>query len=1621
MSPKGKDSGSEIKSLLKQANKALTSKKPDPETALELCTSVLKKDKENYYGWLFSGMAFYTLAKDDNNDIGDLKNKKETPDDQLNNNYRKAIKNLERAIELNPTAVYPFKTLVQISALDPDFVSFFSYVEKYAIALSLKFKSDNNLEEEEEDNNNTNTNDYPLDSDSLNELQHLILNYIDKFDYKNNPTLHVHYLKHIIPHFTILGTIIGERISPAAKSVTELIEIYEKDEKLEIDRIINREKRTWPVGVSADKDFLRRANIKWSIYKDSKIIKENLWDTLVEFEAQEDEKNKDATESKRWNAMAKQVDYLNKLLAVAPDGSARFASIKPTEQLKKGILVIGKKKEEKAPAKPEIPKDEKTPIREKIQDLLSTLVLLRAPIKSIWDQYFDWLDPETLSDLDLQEVVTYIKLFDRGNGLAKLLYYFAYSDISPWDKAKVDKYFTTGRSKKNRKSRNNKEIKGIENNAFDPQQVFTAMIEAINFKDTSNFLLASRIYLTYCIHIQEYQIAIDFCRNVAVLMSNLKLKTGVKTTRSRRDYTFNLAIIYTYHESPKNFSKAEKLYVEILKDEPHNIKALIGMGRIKMETGYFSDAKQMFENVLSEVSKAEESVGKNIDIGDILMEYGWSCINMGEFDSGRNSLQRALELFTTPRKLKDSAKQRTVEDEENTEEEENTADEDEYHEEETNENDEKENTSFSAASLEVKATLYYRLAMSYIMQIEANPLMESEMEASSIRKAFSFLIQCLKTSNTFASAYTALGELYANQVDNSENENENEIENESIKNKSFRCFYRAFELDPGELRSSYGITEHFADKKDWEMVELICTAVIENEKARSLILKSTKSTSNDNSVNYHSPWPYRLLGIVCMERQEDDKAIEFFQSALRIAPADISSWIGLGEAYLSRGKIESSKKVFSHVIFLESGISDIKIDTTQDIALTTEILSSANWHAVYLLSNAESIMGEYSTAIDLLVGLINRNQFGNPEEKGELCVLTLLSETLIRRAAKEIINGAITRSMDTLQDAFTYFIRAFKIERKSLKLWKNFSDALVICLSVQSHIEKLPFDSIISIFEISNESIKKFDEVVKDSWVTTGMEGSHMLIKLHEDNLNVDMIHCSLVLASYEAILSLPENCTKKLRASLIYNLSVAFTLWNRGTQTEKFTKAIISLLQKAIHLEGANACYWNALGLACMNENARVAQHCFINASSMDSKSPNIWFNLGMLYVKYNDYELANQSFIRAQSLAPGISSGWEGQAIVAAETGDTNLALSLFTHSFVISNGRNPSNNMFYATEIMSKTITNASDERDLDAVQQLTSANHGILNYLKFYPGDLFALKVAVSITERLQTFDKGLQLSNKICSILEQKFEEEESDDVLLNYTIAKAQLSRIQLGHKQFEESLVTSGEVGGLLDEISERTGLTEEIQKLTLSSYTVTGLAKYFMGDFDGSLKEFQTIIEAFPESRRVVVLIAQVLYALGSDDTKEAAMEELLSNIKGQGTSLLVVLTIAAIAIVENWDEYLEAVKDDLDNLPLETRMKDTFKEVPMFLDAINTKLGIKNIRIWQRNAIMFPSETSIWKHLDDKVALNVAKGGKNVDAKTLSEAYLNVGGLREIQRGMILDPALGMKKLELLKESV
>jgi superkiller protein 3 len=74
---------------------------------------------------------------------------------------------------------------------------------------------------------------------------------------------------------------------------------------------------------------------------------------------------------------------------------------------------------------------------------------------------------------------------------------------------------------------------------------------------------------------------------------------------------------------------------------------------------------------------------------------------------------------------------------------------------------------------------------------------------------------------------------------------------------------------------------------------------------------------------------------------------------------------------------------------------------------------------------------------------------------------------------------------------------------------------------------------------------------------------------------------------------------------------------------------------------------------------------HEYVLVLIIEHKNVITWTNLGLLYFRHSDLELANEALYRAQTLDPDYTVAWLGQALVATANGHDVEARAIFEHA--------------------------------------------------------------------------------------------------------------------------------------------------------------------------------------------------------------------------------------------------------------------------------------------------------------------------------------------------------------------
>ncbi|KAF3763770.1 TPR-like protein [Cryphonectria parasitica EP155] len=744
--------------------------------------------------------------------------------------------------------------------------------------------------------------------------------------------------------------------------------------------------------------------------------------------------------------------------------------------------------------------------------------------------------------------------------------------------------------------------------------------------------------------------------------------------------------------------------------------------------------------------------------------------------------------------------------------------------------------------------------------------------------AYLYFLDALKSNLTFAPAYTSLGTYYADYARDTK--------------RARRCFQKAVELSSSEIISAERLARSFANEADWDRVELVAQRIVDSGKVKPPPGSKRKGIS----------WPFSALGVAELHKQEFHKAIASFQAALRISPDDYHSWVGLGESYYSSGRYMSATKAIQNARRLEEEQSK-------------SIDPSEIWFTKFMLANIKRELGEFDEAIALYQDVMQ----GRPDEEG---VAIALMQTMVDSAMNHLEKGFFGKSVTTAQDALAFAVIAPEGTKETFNFWKAVADSCAVFSSSQSRASDLPLEAIHTLlgdgedrseFELLKDIDRVDDTVVFARGLFPDNEkvgvdltrAIHATILVHKRAIHAAAhdVHAQSVAfynlgwAEHRAHVCLPENLKKKF---------------------SRYLKAAIRCFKRAIELEAGNSEFWNALGVATSQINPAVSQHAFVRSLHLNERDARAWTNLGTLGLLQNDLTIANEAFTRAQSTDPDCAHAWLGQGFVALLAHKDSKeavreARGLFTHAMEIAESSSLASRQHYSLSMFDHVLATPSSLRVTPLIQSIFAL--GQLRALK--PQELAYGHLCTLFQERTYDTQKSVVTLEEICSRLEGDYEVTESPQSLKRFAMAKADLARAYLATESYEKA-VDCGEMAlQLSSDESDNELTTEERRKTRLSAHLTVGLAYYYKKEVAQAVVYFDSALQESDNNPDAVCLLAQVLWATGSEEARERARSVLFDVVEQRPDHVQSVLLLGVIAILDQDEESLEAVISELEGL--------------------------------------------------------------------------------------------------------
>lgn len=167
-----------------------------------------------------------------------------------------------------------------------------------------------------------------------------------------------------------------------------------------------------------------------------------------------------------------------------------------------------------------------------------------------------------------------------------------------------------------------------------------------------------------------------------------------------------------------------------------------------------------------------------------------------------------------------------------------------------------------------------------------------------------------------------------------------------------------------------------------------------------------------------------------------------------------------------------------------------------------------------------------------------------------------------------------------------------------------------------------------------------------------------------------------------------------------------------------------------------------------------------------------------------------------------------------------------------------------------------------------------------YCRKRSDDASAAHLYALVCERLGHLELGTELAMRAINILEAAYEESEDAKIERQFTVANTTMARIRLSSQDYAGALESYQTALGLLAEPED--GEDADTAVLRAQCQFGAGLANFKMGALEAALVLFEEALSSASGNMlmrgQVTVLLAQTLWALGSEEAKESAKSHLL-----------------------------------------------------------------------------------------------------------------------------------------------
>uniref|UniRef100_A0A8C9Y4S4 SKI3 subunit of superkiller complex n=1 Tax=Sander lucioperca TaxID=283035 RepID=A0A8C9Y4S4_SANLU len=662
-------------------------------------------------------------------------------------------------------------------------------------------------------------------------------------------------------------------------------------------------------------------------------------------------------------------------------------------------------------------------------------------------------------------------------------------------------------------------------------------------------------------------------------------------------------------------------------------------------------------------------------------------------------------------------------------------------------------------------------------------------------------------------------------------------------------YYREVANDHGRARGCYKKAFEMDDDDAESGAASVDLSMEQDDMDTALaILQSVIEKATPGSAK----WAWMRRGLYYLKVGEHQQAVADLQAALRADPEDWVCWECLGEAYLNRRSFTAALKAFGKA----------------------HQLQPSSIYSVYQAAAIKQTLGKFKEAVAEYLQITAQQDYV-PALKG----LGECQLSLAKGLMEDCRDGG---AIDLIQQAIQNLFRAVVLRPDLSCLWKLLGDACTAVSTVSSNRAQVLVPALLAGLDSNTQSHAL-------NQAQTLKVGERCYVRALKLMSEVPSLWYDLGLNYYrQSSVPRPDEGGQDSQSLLL----------------EKAQQC----LKKAIMMDSGTHSYWNALGVISMSkglENFALAQHCFIKSIQVEPNNVVAWTNLGTLYLKKDNIELAHEAFKIAQSLEPLYVNCWIGQALIAERVGSYDT-MDLFRHTTELSTHMEGVKG--YAFWVCSTLLDKSNRDSELyryNIVQMnaISAAQVALSKYTERIQSDPDAFIMLGYMNEHLQLKRQALQTSNSIlcmshCVFYSTSGQSEEAVRVYNSIPLQEvSDLAGLALAYCR-----------AGLIPEsinAYERALAVASIEKEKAYILTAVALLQHRQGNLDSA----KTLLFKCSMLKEPIAESLLCLCALGlvhSDATlAAAALTELLKqgSASGKVTEQRCLLTCALLALQGNY----------------------------------------------------------------------------------------------------------------------